>query len=210
MMRTGPLGNDCAWIKGAASEAAVAIALATALDQRGNIEGALSVLLRSIEAGADGIALRCARATILAGRLRFDDAEAELQAGGAIVWGVSPDDAASKSAFRDKFALNFPLLADPDHAVADAYGVWGEKAALGKVYEGVHRTTFLIAPDGSIWTTDVQGHTAMKMNATTARSPAYIQNWPSPEMMYSSVPSGLRIVTGRSVCTPPSCSRKSM
>ena len=78
------------------------------------------------------------------------DAEAELQAGGAIVWGVSPDDAASKSAFRDKFALNFPLLADPDHAVADAYGVWGEKAALGKVYEGVHRTTFLIAPDGSI------------------------------------------------------------
>ena len=80
----------------------------------------------------------------------FRDAEAELIAAGAIVWGVSPDDAASKSAFRDKFALNFPLLADPDHAVADAYGVWGEKAALGKVYEGVHRTTFLIAPDGSI------------------------------------------------------------
>jgi len=60
-------------------DAASAIALATMLDQRGNIQGALSVLLRSIEAGADGVALRCARATILAGRLRFDDAEAELQ-----------------------------------------------------------------------------------------------------------------------------------
>lgn len=60
-------------------DAASATALATALDQRGNIEGALSVLLRAIAAGADGVSLRCARAAILAGRLRYDDAEAELQ-----------------------------------------------------------------------------------------------------------------------------------
>lgn len=56
-----------------------AVALSAALDKRGNIEGALSVLMRAIEAGADGVALRCARATILSNRLRYDDAEAELK-----------------------------------------------------------------------------------------------------------------------------------
>jgi Flp pilus assembly protein TadD len=56
-----------------------AVALSNALDKRGNIEGALSVLLRAIEAGADGVVLRCARATILSNRLRYDDAEAELK-----------------------------------------------------------------------------------------------------------------------------------
>ena len=60
-------------------DASSAIALATALDKRGNIEGALTVLLRAIDAGADGVVLRCARATILTGRLRYDDAEAELK-----------------------------------------------------------------------------------------------------------------------------------
>jgi Flp pilus assembly protein TadD len=56
-----------------------AVALSAALDKRGNIEGALSVLMRAIEAGADGVTLRCARATILSNRLRYDDAEAELK-----------------------------------------------------------------------------------------------------------------------------------
>jgi Flp pilus assembly protein TadD len=60
-------------------DAGSAIALATALDKRGNIEGALTVLLRAIEAGADAVTLRCARAMILSGRLRYDDAEAELK-----------------------------------------------------------------------------------------------------------------------------------
>jgi Flp pilus assembly protein TadD len=60
-------------------DAGSAIALATALDKRGNIEGALTVLLRAIDAGADAVTLRCARATILSGRLRYDDAEAELK-----------------------------------------------------------------------------------------------------------------------------------
>jgi Tfp pilus assembly protein PilF len=60
-------------------DAGSAIALATALDKRGNIEGALTVLLRAIDAGADAVTLRCARATILSGRLRYDDSEAELK-----------------------------------------------------------------------------------------------------------------------------------
>ena len=56
----------------------------------------------------------------------FRDAESALQRAGALVWGVSPDDQASKAAFRDKFSLNFPILSDLDHQVAEAYGVWGE------------------------------------------------------------------------------------
>src|SRR4051812_15532775 len=59
----------------------------------------------------------------------------------AHVFGISPDDVASHQAFRDKYALNFPLLSDPGHAVADQFGVWGPKPN-GK--EGIHRTTFIL------------------------------------------------------------------
>jgi peroxiredoxin Q/BCP len=69
---------------------------------------------------------------------------------GADVWGVSPQGAASKKAFREKFELPFTLLADEEHAVADAYGAWVEKENYGKKYWGVARSTFLIAPDGRI------------------------------------------------------------
>jgi peroxiredoxin Q/BCP len=104
----------------------------------------------------------------------FRDAEAAILAAGAIVWGVSPDDQQSKAAFREKFSLNFPLLSDPDHAVAEAFGVWGEKQMLGKTYEGVHRRTFLIAPDGTIarvWEkVDPTGHAAEVLAEITARS----------------------------------------
>ena len=61
-----------------------------------------------------------------------------------------PQGAASKRAFREKFELPFTLLADEDHAVADAYGSWVEKQNYGKTYWGVGRTTFLIDPDGRI------------------------------------------------------------
>lgn len=64
----------------------------------------------------------------------------------AFVYGISPDDVASHQAFRDKYALNFPLLSDPGHRVADQFGVWGERKS-GSV--GILRTTFLIA-DGKI------------------------------------------------------------
>jgi thioredoxin-dependent peroxiredoxin len=59
----------------------------------------------------------------------------------AHVFGISPDDVASHQAFRDKYALNFPLLSDPGHRVAELYGVWGPKKNGS---EGVHRTTFVI------------------------------------------------------------------
>ena len=64
----------------------------------------------------------------------------------AHVFGISPDDAASHQAFRDKYALNFPLLSDPGHLVADSFGVWGLKPS-GK--EGIFRTTFILK-DGKV------------------------------------------------------------
>lgn len=69
---------------------------------------------------------------------------------GAIVLGVSPDPVAKVKKFHDKFSLNFQLLADEDHAVADAYGVWAQKSMYGKKYFGNERTTFVIGPDGKI------------------------------------------------------------
>jgi thioredoxin-dependent peroxiredoxin len=70
----------------------------------------------------------------------FRDARPEFEAR-AHVFGISPDDQASHQAFRDKYALNFPLLSDPGHGVADQYGVWALKKSGN---EGIHRTTFLI------------------------------------------------------------------
>jgi peroxiredoxin Q/BCP len=64
----------------------------------------------------------------------------------AHVFGISPDDVASHQAFRDKYALNFPLLSDPGHRVADRFGVWGPKKAGS---EGIHRTTFVLR-DGKV------------------------------------------------------------
>lgn len=80
----------------------------------------------------------------------FRDASAELKELGAVVLGVSPDDVASHVKFRDKFQLNFPLLADPDHHVAEQYGAWREKNMYGKTSMGVQRSTFLIDADGLI------------------------------------------------------------
>ena len=80
----------------------------------------------------------------------FRDSWAEVQGRGAVVLGVSPDGVASHQKFRDKFALPFPLLADEDHAVAEAYGVWGEKSMYGRKYRGILRTTFVIDPAGRI------------------------------------------------------------
>jgi peroxiredoxin Q/BCP len=73
-----------------------------------------------------------------------------LLSGEAEVFGASPDSVKSHQRFRDKFSLPFPLLADTDHAVSEAYGVWGPKKFMGKEYMGVSRTTFIIAPDGTL------------------------------------------------------------
>jgi peroxiredoxin Q/BCP len=69
---------------------------------------------------------------------------------GAVVLGVSPDDEASHVRFKAKYGLPFTLLADPDHAVAEQYGAWGEKKNYGKTYFGIIRSTFVIAPDGTV------------------------------------------------------------
>jgi peroxiredoxin Q/BCP len=78
------------------------------------------------------------------------DAWGEFERAGAVVLGVSPDDAASHAKFKEKYGLQFPLLADPDHAVAEAYGVWGEKHLYGKTYMGIVRSTFVIDADGTV------------------------------------------------------------
>ena len=78
-----------------------------------------------------------------------DDYSAYEQAG-VVILGVSPDSVASHVKFKKKFQLQFPLLADDDHKVCDLYQVWGPKKFMGKEYEGVLRTTFLIDVDGNI------------------------------------------------------------
>ena len=78
------------------------------------------------------------------------DVYAEIERAGAVVLGVSPDDGASHTRFKDKHALPFTLLADSDHAVAETYGVWREKTLYGRTYMGVYRSTFVIDVDGTV------------------------------------------------------------
>jgi peroxiredoxin Q/BCP len=78
----------------------------------------------------------------------FRDRHTEF--GKAVVLGVSPDDMKSHGKFREKFSLPFDLLADPDHATCEAYGVWKEKSMYGKKYMGVERSTFIIDKAGKI------------------------------------------------------------
>jgi len=80
----------------------------------------------------------------------FRDRQNEMKKLGAVVLGISPDDLASHAKFRDKFQLNFPLLADVDHQVAEKYGAWREKNMYGKKSMGIQRSTFLIGPDGRV------------------------------------------------------------
>lgn len=80
----------------------------------------------------------------------FRDHFAEFEKKGAIVLGVSTDPVKSHDKFVTKFKLPFPLLADPEKKLVEAYGVWGEKKFMGRKYMGTHRVTFLIGPDGRI------------------------------------------------------------
>jgi len=80
----------------------------------------------------------------------FRDNWKSVQAAGAVVLGVSPDGVTSHGKFKAKYQLPFPLLADEDHAVAEAYGAWGEKSMYGRKYRGILRTTFVIGADGRI------------------------------------------------------------
>jgi peroxiredoxin Q/BCP len=80
----------------------------------------------------------------------FRDDIATFDDRGADVWGISPQGAASKKAFREKFHLPFTLLADVDHRAAEAYDSWVEKQNYGRTYMGTARTTFLVDPDGRV------------------------------------------------------------
>jgi thioredoxin-dependent peroxiredoxin len=78
------------------------------------------------------------------------DHRAGYEKANAVVLGVSPDPVAKVKKFHEKERLNFALLADEDHPVADAYGVWAEKSMYGRTFWGVQRTTFVIDPDGAV------------------------------------------------------------
>jgi peroxiredoxin Q/BCP len=80
----------------------------------------------------------------------FRDHWSTLQDKGLVVLGVSPDSLESHEKFAQKFQLPFPLLSDPEHQVAEAYGAWGSKSMYGKTVTGILRTTFLIGPDGVV------------------------------------------------------------
>jgi len=80
----------------------------------------------------------------------FRDSYVDFEKRGAVILGVSPDDEASHVRFKEKYSLPFTLLADPEHEVADQYGVWGEKKYAGKTYFGVFRSTFVIDAEGNV------------------------------------------------------------
>jgi len=99
----------------------------------------------------------------------FRDALLDFSDANAIVLGVSRDDTASHAKFVKKFDLNFPLLADTEGTITEAYGVWVEKSMYGKKYMGIERTTFLIDKNGKIsqvWPkVKVDGHAAEVLQA---------------------------------------------
>lgn len=80
----------------------------------------------------------------------FRDRSKELKKLGAAIFGISPDTVESHEKFRDKFDLNFPLLADPDHKIAEKYGAWREKNMYGKKSMGIQRSTFVIDAAGKV------------------------------------------------------------
>ncbi len=94
----------------------------------------------------------------------FRDSLASLQVAGYEVLGVSPDGLDALAAFTGDLALTFPLLADEDHAVALAYGAWGEKLVDGEITEGIVRSTVVVDPDGKValaqYQVKAQGHVA--------------------------------------------------
>ncbi|WP_044469695.1 thioredoxin-dependent thiol peroxidase [Mannheimia massilioguelmaensis] len=78
------------------------------------------------------------------------DAKIKLEQLGVVILGISPDTPSQLTRFIEKKALNFTLLSDVDHQVAEQFGVWGEKNFMGKVYDGIHRISFLIDEQGRI------------------------------------------------------------
>jgi peroxiredoxin Q/BCP len=98
------------------------------------------------------------------------DGYPQFQSKGYEILGVSPDSAKKHTKFREKFNLPFSLLADEDHSVSEMYGVWGEKKFMGRAYNGIHRTTFVIDADGKIeriiTKVDNENHTDQVLTST--------------------------------------------
>jgi peroxiredoxin Q/BCP len=80
----------------------------------------------------------------------FRDGYAGIESSNSVVLGVSPDDVESHQAFKQKYSLPFPLLADTDHSIAEAYGVWGERERDGNKFMGIFRSHFLIDEEGKV------------------------------------------------------------
>jgi peroxiredoxin Q/BCP len=97
--------------------------------------------------------------------------QADYDAAGVRVIGVSPDPLKSHVKFRDKHGLPFTLLSDPEHETAEAYGVWVQKSMYGRTYMGVERSTFLIGPDGvlreALYKVKPKGHAASLLELAT-------------------------------------------
>jgi len=104
----------------------------------------------------------------------FRDSQARIKKAGAVVLGVSPDSLASHERFRDKYRLNFPLLADGDKAVAMKYGAFGEKVMYGRKVTGMIRSTFVIDASGVVRRVfprvKVDGHAEQVLEAVSALS----------------------------------------
>lgn len=102
----------------------------------------------------------------------FRDSMEPLKSAGYTVLGVSPQGAESKQNFAQKYSLNFPLLIDADHSVADAYGAWGERNLYGNVFETILRSTFVIDEDGKIegahYNVKSKGHVARLRESLSA------------------------------------------
>jgi peroxiredoxin Q/BCP len=100
------------------------------------------------------------------------DVYGEFQSRGAVVLGVSRDDAESHRRFREKYGLPFSLLSDPDHEAAESYGVWVEKTNYGKKSMGINRSTFVIDPDGKVakalYGVKPDGHAELVLDALPA------------------------------------------
>jgi len=94
------------------------------------------------------------------------------QIGDTAILGISPDPPAKQARFDEKYGLGFPLLSDPDHSVAEAYGVWAEKSMYGKKYMGIVRSAFLVGEDGrllDVWYKISPKDTPTKLLAALAR-----------------------------------------
>ena len=102
----------------------------------------------------------------------FRDAYADVEAAGAVVLGISPDAPEKLARWREKQRFPYDLLSDPDHAVLEKYGAWGEKKMYGRSFEGVIRSHWIIDPEGTL----VDQHLKVSPKDSVARAVAFLQD----------------------------------